>query len=307
MNLSSRCGNILERSLSVQTSTNFSSVYSHMVAYTTLSYHAPFPIYVLFSEPVNFTVAALSITGGSVLGVTHLTAAPSFTSEEWASELLDVYLFYVRPSSSQITNVTVVLPFHALRGVSGRYNMQSNKVALSFVPDGASCLSSPFTNRNPYEVIVQYPYAITGVVVASSIIVEGCKVIDISIVQKNRLRIVLEIFAEGKGHMTIPSGLSLSMNGVVSEQFEWDFEYGKRRSVGMMGRCDASGSEDLVRVGRGGSERREVLDRAEQRRGGNERRLHRNERQRHRSARLGVFFRRSSPSRAFRPPTTSSR
>ena len=200
-----------------------------MVAYTTLSYHAPFPIYILFSEPVNFTVEALSITGGEVLGVTYLTSTPSFTFEECCSDQFDVYLFYVRPSNSQITNVTVVLPHHALRSKSGRYNTLSNKVSLSFVRDGASCLSSPFTNRNPYEVIVQYPYAITGVVAANSISVEGCKVIDINIVEKSRLRIVLEIFAEGKGHMTIPSGLSLSVNGVVSEQFEWDFEYGRVR------------------------------------------------------------------------------
>ena len=217
---------MLETSPSLKTTTNFTSVYTHMVAYTTLSYHAPFPIYILFSEPMNFSTDALMITGGDVMGVTHLTSTPLFTSEEWYSNDLDIYLFYVRPSSSQITNVTVALPFRALQSVSGKYNMQSNQVALSFVQDGASCLSSPYTNRNPYEVIVQYPYAFTGMVAASSIIVEGCRVVDISIVQKNRLRIVLEILAEGKGHMTIPSGLSLSMNGDISERFEWDFEYG---------------------------------------------------------------------------------
>ena len=64
-------------------------------------------------------------------------------------------------------------------------------------------------------------------VATKAIDVEGCKVMDTSLVGTNRLRVVLEIESEGEGSMTIPSGLSLSLNGVVSEQFVWNFTYGR--------------------------------------------------------------------------------
>ena len=227
--LKSRCGNALEGPLTTSTRTSFTAVYTHLVTHSTTNCQAPLPVYAFFSEPVNFTASALSLENGDVLSDTHLTTPPSFSADPSMDDSFDVYLFYIKPSTSHVTTVSVVLPPHALRSSEGRFNAQSNHLTLSFVrdEDGVTCLSSPFTNRNPYEVIVQYPYAISGVVATKAIDVEGCKVMDTSLVGTNRLRVVLEIESEGEGSMTIPSGLSLSLNGVVSEQFVWNFTYGR--------------------------------------------------------------------------------
>lgn len=164
--------------------------------------------------------------GGTVVGMMIMTGI----TEQGSLDSVESYILYISPLTAFVSSINVTLPAGVVLDSEGYRNVRSNSLNISLilaVPQ-ATILTSPYTNHNPFTLIIQFDSPISMTPLRQKITCVNCECIDITVSRENSLRFIIHVKKEGEGIVGIPSGVSTSASGVVNDPIEYHFTYGKR-------------------------------------------------------------------------------
>lgn len=223
-----RCGNKLDKdySLSIPVESSIPVVYLYSECKDNCV--SPVVIHIVFSKRMKELKASyIQLTQCKIMLMNHVTDMHKYLVDGITTDS-DVYIAYVTPISNATKTVSLRIPYSVIQDKTGNYNMESNTVTISFRQNdrSISSLTSDYTNTNPYEVFLLFADPISRVFDDKLIAVNNCKVLGITLVTPTQLRVVVRIESEGVGSFTLPRGLTIGRNGLINEEFTWEFSYG---------------------------------------------------------------------------------
>ena len=192
----------------------------------------PATVYVYISKVVSQLEADyINITGGSVTSITHLVSNDT--------EGGDVYMLYVQPAESNSYSITLSIPMYVMKDNENHFNRESNSLTINFRKKDHSITSStsPYTNMNPYQVFFIFPEPIARLF-EKEFETSNCEVVDLSIINRDVLRVVVSIQSEGESTFVLPQGLAMSISGDLSQEVTWTLYYELSRPEGVF-TCDS--------------------------------------------------------------------
>ena len=108
------------------------------------------------------------------------------------------------------------------------FNQEVSRLsALSFVTQGRiMSLSSHYTNANPFVLVVAFEgYSIVRNNM-DRIRCRNCEVVNVMGMDRNELRVVVRMQAEGTGSILIERGFFIDFDGEWNAEFPWEITYG---------------------------------------------------------------------------------
>ena len=192
----------------------------------------PVPVMVSFSPAVtDFAKEKVVVNGGTIISVVPMNTAEVVGGRLGESEnLLETqsFLLYLSPKSSDSSTIEVSVPSRSFHNQYGLMNLDSNTVSISLEThsNNGHIRTRSSTNQNPFDVMVSFDSPVTSVPSSDQLDCENCKVISVSLDNPSLLRVILQVDTEGYGSLQLPSAISISENGVVSEPLLYSFYYG---------------------------------------------------------------------------------